>query len=457
MGITEELVHHILQTDASAFDSELIDRACDRVFDVLGCVLSGSSAPGCDMVLDLIEGWGGKKESRILVHGGKVPAHNAAMVNSIMARSFDFEPAGPYVNGKSIPAHLSGTTVPAALAVAEKVGAGGREFLTALILGDDLASRVVAASAASLDSGWDCTGTANVLGATAIAGKLMGLDKDQLLNAFGLAVNQCAGTFQNIFDGAHSFKLPQGLAARAGIVSAELAQKGFTGLREPLLSRYGYFALYSGQVHPEILTQDLGKEFFADYTLKPYPCCRSNHAAIDCVLELMNKPEINIDHIEEIIVCISKKGYEFAVGQPFKIEPVPQINASFNLQYNVSSAILRKDVKLDYFTDEYIKDKKIFEIIKKVQLKPDMPNDKVLAAEVSMKMKDGNIFSHRVDIPKGNGAVSPLSYDEKIDKYMSNVEFSHGVSKENAIKGLEKIQRMMDVGNMNEIIGLYVR
>ena len=261
MGITKELVNNVLQTDFERFSPDLIERAIDRVIDVMGCIVSGSCASGCNMVSDLVKGWGGKEESSVLVYGGRVPAHNAAMVNSIMARSYDFEPAGPYVNGKSIPAHLSGTTVPTSLAVAEMTGAGGKEFLAALILGDDIASRIVAASGVSLDSGWDCTGTANVMGATAIAGKLLGLNDDQLLNAFGIAVNKCAGTFQNVFDGAHTFKLPQGLAARAGIVSAELAQKGFTGLKEPLLSKYGYFALYSGQVQPEILTQQLEKNF----------------------------------------------------------------------------------------------------------------------------------------------------------------------------------------------------
>ena len=457
MGITKELVTNVLQTDFERFSPDLIERAIDRVIDVMGCIVSGSCASGCNMVSDLVKGWGGKKESSVLVYGGKVPAHNAAMVNSIMARSYDFEPAGPYVNGKSIPAHLSGTTVPTSLAVAEMTGAGGKEFLTALILGDDIASRIVAASGASLDSGWDCTGTANVMGATAIAGKLLGLNEVQLLNAFGIAVNQCAGTFQNVFDGAHTFKLPQGLAARAGIVSAELAQKGFTGLKEPLLSKYGYFALYSGRVQPEILTQQLGEEFFADYTLKPYPCCRSNHAAIDCVLELVENPEINIDDIDKIVIDISKKGYDFAVGQPFKIGEAPQINASFNLQYNVASALLRKDVKLEYFTDKYIKEKSIFDMISRITLQHNMPEDKILSAEVTIKTKSEKIYSHKVDIPKGNGVVSPLSFDEKINKYMNNVNFADVISKDMAIKGLEKIQDIIEIANMTEIVGCYIK
>ena len=81
----------------------------------------------------------------MLVHGIRVPLHNAALVNGVMARSYDFEPTGPLVDGKSTPAHLSGTTVPTAITVAEHKGVSGRDLLTALILGDDIASRIIAA------------------------------------------------------------------------------------------------------------------------------------------------------------------------------------------------------------------------------------------------------------------------------------------------------------------------
>ena len=102
------------------------------------------------------------------------------------------------------------------LSVGELKAAKGRDVLTALILGDDLAARVVAASQLNIDSGWDSTGTVNMLGAAAVAGKLWGLNERQMVNAFGIALNQMAGTFLNIFDYAHTFKLPQGLAAQGG-------------------------------------------------------------------------------------------------------------------------------------------------------------------------------------------------------------------------------------------------
>ena len=214
MSVTLELVRNILDTSFENFDSSMVERARERIIDVVGCMIGGANAPGNSMLLDLIREWGGREEATIIVHGMKVPAHNAALMNSIMARSYDFEPCGSQVNGKTTPAHISGTTVPVALAMGELKGTSGKDLLTALILGDDLTSRIIAASNINLDSGFEPTGIANMFGATAIAGRLLKLNEQQMLNAFGIALNQVSGTFQNIFDGVHTFKLPQGLGCQ---------------------------------------------------------------------------------------------------------------------------------------------------------------------------------------------------------------------------------------------------
>ena len=456
MSMILELVRNIQKTSFESFDPTIVDKARNRIMDVVGCLIAGANASGCSMLIDLVKEWGGKKESTILVHGGKIPAHHAAMVNSMMARSYDFEPVSPYVDGKGNPGHLSGTTVPTAIAVAEQKGSSGKDLLTALILGDDLASRINAASNFSLDSGWDCTGTANMFGATAIAGRLWGLNEHQMLNAFGIVINQLAGTMQNVFDGVHSFKLPQGLAARAGIFSVALARKGFTGVKDPLLGKYGYFSLYCRTYQPEILTKDLGKKFWADTTFKPYPCCRSNHGAIDCALELARNHKIKPEEIEEITVDVSPVGYDFAVGQPFKIGEVPQVNAGFSLQYTVANALLRKSMRLEHFTEEFIKDPKIMNLMNKIRLTATVPSEKPLAAGIRLKMKQGEEYEKRVDVPKGNDIMNPLTADEKREKFINNVTFSKSVPLEKAEKALNLIERLEEVDNVAKIVSLLV-
>ena len=379
MSVTQELVRNILDTPFEEFDADTLEGARERLIDVVGCMIGGAYAPGCSMLLDLIREWGGREEATVVVHGVRVPAHNASLMTSIMARSYDFEPAGPIVDGKSAPAHISGTTVPTAIAMAEAQSSSGKNLLTALILGDDLTSRIVAASSVNLDSGFEPTGIANMFGATAIAGRLMGLSEQQMTNAFGIALNQLSGTFQNIFDGAHTFKLPQGLAARGGIFSAALARKGFTGVKDVFFSKYGYFSLYCKTYQPDILTKDLGEKFYADMTFKPYPCCRSTHAAIDGVLALVHNNPIQPEDVKEVVIDVPPKARDFAVGQPFKIRNVPQIDAGFSLQYTVASALLRKGVTLEHFSEEAIAEPKVMEMVKKIRLTANMPPEKPLS------------------------------------------------------------------------------
>jgi 2-methylcitrate dehydratase PrpD len=334
------------------------------------------------------------------------------------------------------------------------VTASGREVLSALILGDDLASRVIAASNLNIDSGWDSTGTANAFGATAIAARLYGLDERQTLNALGLALNRLAGTFQNIYDGAHSFKLPQGLAAEAGIFSAALARKGFTGVRDALLSQNGYFSLYCRSYQLDALTHDLGQKFYADNSHKPYPCCRSNHAAIDCVLDLLQRHPILPEDIEQIIVDITPTAKNFAVGQTFKIRDVPQIDAAFSLQYTVASTLLRKGIRLEHFTDEFVTDPAVLALAGKIRLRDAIPPDKPLAARVRIEMKHGGELEERVDMPKGNGTLTPLSAEEKRKKFFDNAAFSEALPPSRAEELLYLLERIEDLDDLSTVARL---
>lgn len=454
MSITADLARHVVRTPFEAFSDFDLERARNRVIDVIGCTLSGANAPGCSMVLEMMREWGGRKESTILCHGGKLPAHNAAMVNAIMARSYDFEPAGPTVDGKSTPAHVSGTTVPVAFALAEKMSANGKELLTSLILGDDVASRIIAASNLNLDSGFEPTGIGNMFGSTAIAGRLLGLSEKEMINAFGIALNQVSGTFQNLFDGSHSFKLPQGLAARGGIFAAVLAAKGFTSVKDFLSGKYGYFTLYCRTSNPEAVTKDLGKSFYADNTFKPYPCCRSNHSAIDCSLCLVHEKKIEPDNVDSIKVDVAPKGLEFVTGRPFIIGEVPQVNAAFSLQYTVANAFLRKSVRPEHFTDEYVRDPKVMEMVGKIRLAGTIPAEMPLAARVTVKTKSGEQFEKQVDIPLGNDTFSPLTKEEKKMKFLDNAKFSKMVYREAAEKALRLLERLEEMKNVRRVIKL---
>ena len=295
----DELIANVLETRFENFDPATVEHAKNRMIDVIGCLIGGANGPGNSSLIELIKDWGGKKEATILIHGGKAPVFNVAMINSIMARSYDFEPVDVLIDNTIFPAHTSGTTVMTAITMGEMKGINGKELIATMLVGDDVSARILAASGFDFGLGWDGTGTVNMFGTTAIAGRILGLNRIQLRDAFGIVLNQLAGSFQNIWDGTTAFKLQQGISARNGIFSAQLAKSGWTGPEDALLGKFGYYHLYTeGCRNLEILTKDLGKKYYSDVTFKPYPCCRTTHPAIDCALAIIQKNPIDPQDIK---------------------------------------------------------------------------------------------------------------------------------------------------------------
>src|SRR5512136_274095 len=132
--IIDDLAHNVVKTNFDAFDKETVEQAKNRLIDIIGCLIGGANGGGCAEMKDLIKDWGGKEQATILIHGGKTPAGNAAMLNSIMSRSFDYGVITPYIGERPVWAHIAETNVPTAITAAEWQGSSGKELLTALIL-----------------------------------------------------------------------------------------------------------------------------------------------------------------------------------------------------------------------------------------------------------------------------------------------------------------------------------
>lgn len=454
--VIEALAANALSTRFEDVGRGAVEHAKNRIVDVLGCAIGGASAVGNAALVDLVRDWGGKEEASILVWGPKVPACNAAMVNSVLARSLDFEPVNAVVHGVSVPAHISGTTVMTAVTLGEMTAATGKELITALLVGDDIASRVLGASGYGLTLGWDCTGTVNMIGAAAIAGRLLGLDEAQMVNALGIVTNQLAGSFQIIWDATTTFKLPQGLSARNGIFSAQLAKAGWTGPRDPLLGKFGYYDLYTeGCTDPEILTRNLGKEYFADSTFKPYPCCRGGHAVIDCALSLLAGGDFKPDDIDAVVLYVPKRDIGAFIGQPFRIGGFPHGSAAFNFRYLVACALVRGSVEPGHFTEESIRDPEVGSLAERIAL-AELVEAPRLTARVEVRLKSGATLVEAVDVPTGDPIEKPLSRSDIVDKFRANVEFSGTVSRDNSERALELLERLEELDTVEKIVELLV-
>lgn len=452
MTTTERLAAHVAETDITSIPNESVERAKWRIIDAIGCAVAGSRATGCAAVVNLVKKWGGSQEATVLTFGGRVPAHNAAMANSLMTRSYDFEPIEAEGNDRSVPAHISGTTIPTALAMSEWQGASGRDLIAALVVGDDLSSRLGVASGFDFSLGWDNTGTINAFGAAAIASKLMRLDAEQTAHAFGIVLNQLSGSLDGVWDKAMTFKLPIAMASRAGIVSAELAACGFTGPAEPFTGRFGFFTLYCREADTPGLLKDLGKRFYADRVIKPHSACRVTHPSIDCALDITRAADVRVEDMRRIIVHLHPGDLEGFTGQPFVPGKTPQIDGAFSIRYTVACALLKRGVTPACFDDNCARDVKIVELLSKTELLPDLEPE--LAGSVDVEMADGRLLSSSTDFPGGDVFLTPLSEDEIKTKFKENMAFSDSavaLRTEEVLKMLRDLENLPDV---RELAGL---
>ncbi len=218
----------------------------------------------------------------------------------------------------------------------------------AVALGLDVSCRIALAS--TLDRGWHRTAAIGVFGATAAAGKLIGLTPEQMLAAFGIAYSHAAGNRQCILDGALTKRMQAGQAASAGVFSAVLAQTGFTGAQNIFNGRFGFFELYQPNGYDSsVLLRDLGTAFRGEaLSYKPYPCGRPLHAAIDAALAARARLEIErADDIETVTIEADPAGHsdQFARG-PAKRRPTQVVEAQFAQPFLVATALVHGKIAI---------------------------------------------------------------------------------------------------------------
>src|SRR5690606_28782387 len=144
--------------------------------------------------------------------------------------------------------HASCVTIPVALAVADLTGkVSGKELIAAVATGTDAACRLSRAGSPGVSPfivGWDPIPLYGFLAAALVAGRLMGLDRDQMVAAVGLAYHQLSGNAQASIDGTHAKRLGAGFAGYGGLMSARLAQHGVFGSFHVLEGSKGLFKQY---------------------------------------------------------------------------------------------------------------------------------------------------------------------------------------------------------------------
>ncbi len=427
LDAAEIIAEHVSDTRYTDLPDAAVSAAKKVVTDLLGVTVAGSSSPESLQVLGLVRSWAGRGESRVLVHGDRVPAPDAGLVNGVMGRARDFDDVH-----EAAVLHPSVSVVPAALAAAElRGGVTGREFITAVVLGVDLTCRLGMApemgpNVSGMSTTWQC----GAFGSAAAACRVLGLDAEETLNALGIAYSQASGNQQSIIEGATVVRVQQGLTTRAGVTSALLAMTGVTGPKEPLEGRFGYYPVYQrGEYDRAALLDGLGERYeIVNTSIKPYPCCKWTHQAIEAALDIVNEVSVKPEDVEAVEVRLNRQAYNL-VCEPIQLKRQPRsvVDAQFSVPFTVAAAIVR-GVSLDTFTEEGIRDPEILEMAQRVKATVDPGIEARYGREIAPEIvevttTDGETHVRLVEHVKGSPRA-PMSLDEVKQKFRRCMAYS---------------------------------
>lgn len=419
MKFERQIVDYVLDTRFEGLPLEAIDTAKKMLLADVGTTIAGAEADGCPELAEFYRREGGTPEASVLVHGDKLPAHNAVFVNAMMSRALDFCDAiapGP---------HIGSSTIPAALACAELMGGcSGKDFLASLVIGAEVAVRLNLSEAAY--DGFDPTGICVPFGAAATACRLLEMGPEQTWNALGLVFNSCGGSFQSHIDGSLGVRVNQGRSAHEAVLSARLAQRGITGPRNFLTGIYGYLHLYGkGLFTGSDVVDRLGDAYrMPGVAFKKYPCCAMTSGPTDVALNMLRENDIDPEAIESVKVTLPPYGYRL-VGHPFKIGDNPTVDGQFSAQYCVANVLLRGRSKISHFTTKAVRDPEIRKFISKVTVLPDPTLDwrGHTAMDMEITMTNGEVYRSGIDIAPGFPGNS-LTEEDHMQRFMDCIDFA---------------------------------
>ncbi len=410
--VTSTLASYLTDLRYEDLPADVIAQTKTLVRDGLGIALYTShGTPWGRMISDYALQETEQGVSTVIGTAAKSTASAAALANGTMILGFELEDTTPHAHS-----HIGPPTIAAALAVGEKIGASGKDLLTAIVVGYEAMGRIGRAiSATMIRTGFHPTANLGAFGATAAAAKLLGVDATGMLNALGLASVQGGGTMQSLNEGAMARRLYGGRPAQSGVVAAELASRGFTGPHEALEGLQGFGVVYTGEdVDWTDTTAALGERFeVMQTTFKPHASCQVFHAAIDAMTTLRTQHDIAPQNVEEIVG-------EIRFVSPAHTNPVPQtvMAAQYSLPYCLSAALHHGHVGPDEFTDAMLTDASVLDMASRVRAA--YPSDweqlEVFPGRVSVRMKDGQTHQHMVPYPKGD-PQNPLTASELNEKF----------------------------------------
>ena len=395
---------------------DAIDGAKKSILDTVGVTLAASGMePAVRGFIDLVREMGGREESSIIGFGAKVPAVMAAFANGTLAHALDFDDQTPWG------AHPDSSVVPAALAVVERKGrVSGRRLITAVALGQDLFVRLRCNVGWRQD--WNLSTVVGAFSACASAAYVLGLRRQQVAHALGLASMHSCGTMETIFGvGGDMRGLYAGFTAKGAVLAALLAEKGVRGIATVFEGQAGIVNTYfGGKYDREKIVHGLGKEFAGGAMIYKYwPAVGNVHTYLHAIIELMKEHRLVADDIAEIRAYVGDFSQRMCLPLDARRAPATLLDAKFSLPFCVALAATHGRLNISDFTTDSLKDPKVLALARKVVPVEDASLDwklKLPDGRVEVETRDGRVFERTGKSAPGS-PDAPMTWDQLADKF----------------------------------------
>ncbi len=437
-SISRQIAEFAVNLKYEDLPQEVINEVKRYLFDSIGCAYGGYKTKDVNILRDIYKDMEGKEEATLIGFGDKIPAVNATLVNSLMIRALDFND----IYWKEDPSHPS-DLIPAALSVGEMVGATMQEVIVAIVLAYEFEQRLCEFAVPGIRERKWHHATLTQFVSPIVAGKLLGLSVDEMVNAIGIN-----GSHNHTIGCPTAGKLTMmkntvdPMAVQSGVFAALMAKKGYSGTEEVFEGKEGFMDCFFGwdakqkKINPlkmegrdglgewkwdlEKLIGGLGKSFkILECGMKAFPTEALTHTHITATLKAVVSNNITYDKIDKVTITTIARACDI-LFDPHKYRPESRETADHSLPYCIAVALVDHKVTTQSFSEEKMKDPRVWEVIDKIKGEASMEFEKMFPAKqpskVIVRTKDGKEYSEYLEFPKGDPR-EPMTVDDITNKF----------------------------------------
>lgn len=446
---TRELAAFASRLSYRDLPPEVVAKCRLCVLDALGCILHGSTLPWTRIVQDMVLEQGGAPQATLIGTSHRTSVSQAVLVNSTAGHGFEFDDAHTRAS-----MHAGSIAVSAALALAEwRSGVSGRDFIAALVAGYEAGLRVGMAGAGNIfKRGFHSAAVCGVFVAAAAAGRVIGLDADQMQHAFGVAGSLAAGLMA-AQEGAMVKRLHSGRAAQTGVYAALLAKRGFTGIPDVLEAPFGgFFSVMTDRHEPGALTAGLGESWETlAVGFKPYATAGAIHSSLQALDQIMSEHDLSADDIDRILVRCTTYCCRH-VAWPYRPQGVA--SAQLNLYYALAVMALDRGAMIEQFREDRLADPRILSFMPRIRVEPEprfdaMGNAFRYAVSLTVQTRGGASYT-RESLYRPGTRENPVSEEQLHAKFVRLAQCALPVDQVNALLGMvDDLEQLDDIGRMS--------